>query len=248
MRKTRYVWEELSNPVAADEKGGGPGYYQRPRYELLNVLRKVPRRSLEVGCGGGATIKEMKLRYPECYAAGVELSADAANVARRSADDIIVGNVEEVDFADHGIAEKSLDTVFFPDVLEHLRDPWLLLRRIKPFLTVDAQIIASIPNVRNLWLLLELARGKFDYEPDGLLDVTHLRFFTLKSMRRMFEEAGYVVTRVDRILDDRTASSLNALPGQALDVATPNLVLKQMSFDDINDLKTMQFILVTTPR
>jgi 2-polyprenyl-3-methyl-5-hydroxy-6-metoxy-1,4-benzoquinol methylase len=99
-----------------------------------------------------------------------------------------------VDFEAEGIGAGQIDTVIVADVLEHLVNPWQVLVRLKSRLAPGAQVIASIPNARNIWLIWRLlTKGRWEYTERGLLDVTHLRFFTAEEIRRMFEETGYTV-------------------------------------------------------
>ena len=109
-------------------------YYHYARTEVLAMIKAAPGVVLDVGCGGGATGGEIKKRYPLAQVHGIELSRGAAEIARTRLDRVLNENVEELDFASAGFAPGSIDLALFPDVLEHLYDPWRLLQRLKPFL------------------------------------------------------------------------------------------------------------------
>ena len=159
---------------------------------VLEMIDGTPRRVLDLGCAGGALGAALKQRFPGASVVGVEAGSAAARKAAQRLDRVVVARLEDFDPAREGFAAGEFDAVIAADVLEHLVNPWQLLVRLRPWLAPGAQVIASIPNVRNLWLaagLLEL--GRWEYTERGLLDVTHLRFFTLDEMRRMFEETGY---------------------------------------------------------
>jgi 2-polyprenyl-3-methyl-5-hydroxy-6-metoxy-1,4-benzoquinol methylase len=159
---------------------------------LFGAIAGVPRRVLELGCAGGAFGAALKARYPGATVTGIEAGRAAAAIAATRIDRVICSRIEEVDFAAEGLAPGEFDTLIAADVLEHLVNPWEALVRVRPLLTRDAQIVASIPNVRNAILLAALAvNGRWQYRERGLLDITHLRFFTLEEIRRMFEETGY---------------------------------------------------------
>jgi 2-polyprenyl-3-methyl-5-hydroxy-6-metoxy-1,4-benzoquinol methylase len=89
--------------------------------------------------------------------------------------------------------------VIFADVLEHLGDPATVLRQVRPFLAPEGRVLASVPNVAHCAVALELLQGRVDYRPLGLLDDSHLRFFTKRSLHDLFEAAGFVVTELDRL-------------------------------------------------
>ncbi len=138
---------------------------------LFDVIAGAPRRVLELGCAAGAFGAALKARYPGATVTGIEAGHAAAAA---------------------GLAHGEFDTLIAADILEHLVNPWETLVRVKPFLAPDAQVVASIPNVRNAILIAALAvNGRWQYRERGLLDVTHLRFFTLEEIRRMLEETGY---------------------------------------------------------
>lgn len=245
-RPPRFVWEELAHPRSAFEKGGTAEYYEHARPELLNLMRHEPRFVLDVGCGGGATGALLKQHYPNAHVTGVEMNPEAADIARRRIDRLLEENVERLDFEAVGFAAKSIDVVFFPDVLEHLYDPWHLVRRLKPFLSDDCQVLASIPNVRNFWLMSELARGNWDYVEEGLLDVTHIRFFTRKGVVQFFEQTGYRIERWGANYDPRVPVA--PVPaGVYVDVDTPLLSVRHVTNADVDELRTIQFLVDAVP-
>ena len=242
----RYTWLELSQPRTLAEKGDTGEYYDRPRTDLIELLQHAPRVVLEAGCGSGATGATLKQAYPQAVVHGVELSVEAAALAANRLDRVICANVEQVDFEESGFAHGSIDTVFFPDVLEHLYDPWNLLVRLRPYLSADAQVVASIPNSRNLWLLMHLLHGNWDYVEEGLLDVTHIRFFTLKTVRELFEQTGYTIVSLWQNPDGRIPD-IPTNPGPVNTVDAGDAVLRNLSPVDVAELSTLQFRIVATP-
>jgi SAM-dependent methyltransferase len=189
------TWRRLS--AAANGAGGGAddAYYERVRDELLDMIETAPGAVLDVGCGGGATDAELKRRFPAATVIGIETVAAAAARASQRVDRVIAANVETLDFAGAGIAAGTLDLIIVADVLEHMYDPWRVLEKLRPLLAPGGRVLASIPNVRNLWLLEKIARGTFDYADEGLLDITHIRFFTFAEMQAMFAATGYAIER-----------------------------------------------------
>lgn len=246
LQAVRHVWHELSDPRGVAEKGIDSVYYRSPRLDMMARLRGAPRVMLDVGCGAGATGAAVKERFPGAQVVGIEINADAAALASDRIDRVIVDNVETLDFAQAGFAPHGIDVAFFPDVLEHLYDPWKLLERLRAFLTPDAHVVASIPNVRNLWLLLQLMGGNWDYAEEGLLDVTHVRFFTKKSVIQLFEQTGYRVDSISCNLDGRVPQI--AVPqGGRVNLDMPSCLIKNVSDQDALELRTLQFVVDATP-
>ena len=159
---------------------------------LFDVIVGAPRHVLELGCAGGMFGARLKERYPGATVVGIEPGRAAAAVAATRIDRVICARLENVDFAAEGLLPGEFDTVIAADVLEHVVNPWDVLVRIKPLLAPNAQVVASVPNVRNALLIADLVvKGRWEYRERGLLDITHLRFFTLEEIRRLFEETGY---------------------------------------------------------
>jgi|SRR5947209_10958173 len=166
------------------------GYYADPRPEIAALVPVSARRVLDVGCGYGALGELLKARGHEV--SGVELVPEAATHARRFLDRVEVADVETDGMP---FAAGSFDAIILADVLEHLIDPWQVAKQAAELLAPGGCVIASVPNVQNIDVLRRLVRGRWDYRERGILDRGHLRFFTVRTLRRMLEEAGLRVTR-----------------------------------------------------
>jgi 2-polyprenyl-3-methyl-5-hydroxy-6-metoxy-1,4-benzoquinol methylase len=172
----------------------GSTYYENPRSEMLPFVPADTGTVLDIGCGAGAFAGKLKERdgAPEIW--GIEMDPAAAARAGDTVDRVLVGNALEIV---PGLPEAHFDCVVMNDILEHLEDPAALLKGLRPALKPGAVLTASIPNVRYFFNVADLAlHGRWDYTDEGILDRTHLRFFTRSSMVRLFEEAGYEVDRV----------------------------------------------------
>lgn len=158
------------------------------------IVSLVPpaTRVLEFGCATGYMSQVLKSRLG-CTVVGVEIDRDAAAIAEQHTERVIVGDAEKIDYAAE-LAGEEFDVVLFADVLEHLKEPGDVLRRVRPFIAENGVVIASIPNIAHASVRLALLGGEFRYREWGLLDDTHLRFFTRASIQDLFEESGYVIT------------------------------------------------------
>jgi trans-aconitate methyltransferase len=229
-----------------------PGYFDNARVELLDLFPSPRARLLDVGCGSGATGALAKARWPNAEVIGIEIVPEAAERAAVRLDRVIAGSVETLDLTSAGIA--GIDGVVLADVLEHLVDPWGFLERLRRVLEPDAIVVASLPNVGNLWLIEELAAGRFDYTPDGLLDKTHLRFFTRATIATLFATSGYAVERWERTTDGRVDDATRRrifgvmLPERfAGRVAGRRVTVRGVDAAAYDDLRTIQFRLVARP-
>jgi hypothetical protein len=137
----------------------------------------------------------MKRSMPGLWVWGCELNARAAQVAATRLDHVTTVPREQWSAADRERV-ASVDTVLLLDVLEHMYNPWAELEFLSANLPPDAQVIVSLPNIGYLWVIEALSRGEFQYLPAGVLDVTHIRFFTLDTMREMFEQTGFEVEAI----------------------------------------------------
>lgn len=167
-------------------------YYTHRRLEMAVFIPEKARRILDVGCGAGGFGASLKL-HREVEVVGIELNESAAALASKVLDKVINAPVEKIDFTELG----GFDCIVLNDVLEHLADPWEIVRLLTSALKADAKIVASIPNIRWFPVLFDLVWfGRWQYENEGVLDRTHLRFFTKKSMTELFESSGLTVELV----------------------------------------------------
>lgn len=151
------------------------------------------KKVLDVGCATGYLAEWFKKNA--CYVVGIEIDYEAAKIAKRYCDNVIIEDVEHIKKLPY--PEGFFDVIVYGDILEHLIRPDLVLVKFKKYLSPKGYVIASIPNIAWWLIRLRLLVGKFEYTNTGILDATHLRFFTLKTIRTLFENAGYKINKVD---------------------------------------------------
>ena len=160
------------------------------RYRLARLTGNSPA-VLDVGCAVGYIGEFLRRSSPGRWLAGIEIDPGAAEKARPHYDQVIVGSID--DPAVWNQLRRKVDAMIFGDVLEHTADPIVVLRLARPKLSDDGLIVVSIPNIGYVKVRLRLLLGKFDYEDWGIMDRTHLRFFTLKTAQEMLRQAGFAI-------------------------------------------------------
>lgn len=206
-------------------------YYSFERNEIFPFIPQDIQRTLDVGCASGIFSTKLKqARGVETW--GIEMQKDIAEIAKSKLDRVLVGSFEEV--CDQ-LPQHYFDCIFLNDVLEHMPDPESCLRRIKSNMLPKGTIIASIPNMRYIEVLIELLfRKDWRYRDSGILDRTHLRFFTKKSMIRMFQDCGYKIDMV---------KGINGVSPFCL-----TSILSKLSLNSLEDLKYKQYIILASSK
>lgn len=216
-------------------------YFSRVNPDLLVKVPLSSKRILEIGCGEGRLAAVYQRRNPSVAYLGVELFEDAGRQASNHMHDVVVGDIEQsstIAELDKRINGEKFDALLFGDVLEHLRDPWRVLAELRTRVSEGGVCIACIPNVSHWSLLAEQLKGRWDYADAGLLDRTHLRFFTLETAVELFERAGWtVLDATPRVLwPDKTKAALESfLP------VSKSLGVSQEKFQ--RDLSAFQWVI-----
>jgi 2-polyprenyl-3-methyl-5-hydroxy-6-metoxy-1,4-benzoquinol methylase len=169
-------------------------YYEGANPYLLKHINEGWTEVLDIGCskgGLGAAIKEKGIRV-----SGIENFEEAAQIAKGKLDHVIQGNIETMELP---YEKEQFDCIIFGDVLEHLFDPWLVLKKVKPYVKKEGSILTSIPNAAHISIVISLLNGDWTYEEVGLMDKTHIRFFTFKEMMRLFTNTGFSINQVERV-------------------------------------------------
>jgi tetratricopeptide (TPR) repeat protein/glycosyltransferase involved in cell wall biosynthesis len=191
---SRVVGENTKESNDADKP---ESYYKNIRHDLIPLVPEDAICILEVGCAEGMTGNELKKR-PGVFVAGIENNEIAAEMARMVLDDVITGDIESMDIP---YSPSAFDCIIFADVLEHLVNPLDVLKKMTKFLKKDGTIIMSIPNVQFYGVVHQLIEGNWTYQKEGILDETHLRFFTFKEIEKLVKEAGLSIQQVEETLD-----------------------------------------------
>ena len=168
-------------------------YFHNVRPEVIELVPQSVMRILEVGCAAGETGGALKRQNPAREVVGVEYNGKAAQKAAKLLDRVFVGDSERLELP---YPEGYFDCIIYSDVLEHLRDPEALLRRHKRLLAPDGMMVMSIPNLQHISVLNQLVEGRFTYQDEGLLDRTHIHFFTLHEIQDMLKRCGLAAALV----------------------------------------------------
>ena len=192
-------------------------YFHSQRKEMVPFIPNDVQTLLEVGCGSGSFASHLKA-LRKIVVTGIEPQRSAFEQASTVLDTVLHLDV------DSGITElkgQQFDCIVFNDVLEHLVDPWDALTKVRELLAPGGSVVASIPNIRYMPVLKEFVlRGNWRYQRDGVMDRTHLRFFTERSIAEMFDTSGYEISEcqgINGIQFPWKYSLLNRLTGRRLE-------------------------------
>ena len=170
------------------------GYFGYIRWGIIAPINQGDNRILDIGCGDGSTGRVLKKEGKAKEIIGIELNPVAGQQAKVELDKVILGDIEILQLP---FEEEYFDYIILGDILEHLYDPEDVLKKVRPYLKTKGFIVASIPNIRHWRIIRDLAiKGEWKYKNEGILDDTHLRFFTRKSILRMFNDNGFEVEQM----------------------------------------------------
>lgn len=164
-------------------------YYTWARLEIIKLITHSsdqPVKVLEVGCGLGATLAKIQYFWPMAEVKGIEIVQRVAELGANYLD-IVQGNIETMKLP---YEEEHFDYIILADVIEHLHEPEETIRKLIPYLKKGGAFLCSILNLMHVSALLPLLQGKLDYKDSGILDRTHIRFFTLDSIIKLFSRCG----------------------------------------------------------
>lgn len=202
-------------PISGTRTGGDSsstspaevGYTAKPAHYFAGAradfVEDLPDSSsaaiLEIGCGSGSTGSLAIIRGKCARYCGIELNSQAASAAALELHEVVHGNVETIELP---WAPEQFDALIMSEVLEHLVDPWSTLRKLHPLLKPGALVIAGSPNVAHYRVIVMLLQGDWQLKESGLMDRTHLRWFTPKTYERLFIETGYEILSTTHIGQD----------------------------------------------
>jgi 2-polyprenyl-3-methyl-5-hydroxy-6-metoxy-1,4-benzoquinol methylase len=219
---------------------------QTPATNIFNqtVFDEMPsnlKKIVEIGTGSGALANAYKQVNPNTKYIGVEIDSGYADLSKQYCDKVYLENFESPSW--DLINELSdADLVIFSDVLEHMYDPWKVLDRLAKSLSKNSSVIASIPNTQHWSLQKEILTGNFNYTDSGLLDRTHIRYFTRKTILTLFSEHGFLISKITpRIFDFSSQNEhLEWIKGSAelFDLDIQEVIL---------DSATFQFVITAIP-
>ncbi len=169
--------------------------YPYSSHQIIIRLVGGGRKVLDVGCSNGNLAKIFQENG--CEVVGIEYDSSAAEKAKEFCQEVIQGDLDDDKIFRHKVLQKEkFDVIVCGDILEHLKDPAAVLEKLKKLLKPEGYFVISLPNVAHYTVRWQLLRGKWNYQETGILDKTHLRFFTYKSMLRLFSELNLEVENV----------------------------------------------------
>lgn len=177
-------------------------YDPQPDSAGQKVARMVgdSKRVLELGTGPGAVTKLLHAR--KCRVTALELDPAAIEIVTQYCEQVLPGDLNSSDWPGLLKGVDRFEAIVAADVLEHLYDPWETLRKLAPLLAQNGNLVVSLPHVGHSVILACLLKGDFDYQPWGLLDKTHIRFFGINNIQKLFQDAGFKIVGADFVVKE----------------------------------------------
>lgn len=183
-------------------------YYNFEKHRFIQLIPEGQNKILDLGCAAGRVGRKLRELKKASEVIGVEIFQPAAVEAAKHYDKVYVGDVENIslDYKDF------FDFVICGDIIEHFRDPWTMLNKINTFLKKDAFLISSVPNIRYWSIIKDLViYGNWEYVNAGIMDQTHLRFFTRNTFINMLQRANYEIDHHEMIIYGNKKNFFNRL-------------------------------------
>lgn len=209
--------------------------------DLLRLIPKNSMRVIEIGCSSGALAREFKRLNPHCNWLGIDIDMNYAQLAQRYCDESMAMDIETANSTFYQ-SQSERDCWVFGDTLEHLKDPWKVLGEIRNIMPSHGCIVACIPNAQHWSIIAKLSIGDFRYEDSGLLDKTHLRWFTKKTIIELFLSSGFrIISGVPRIFNEPSRDQILPIIGEIAKTcgADPNIAM--------NDSMALQYVILAEP-
>lgn len=182
------------------------GYFDNVRLDVVSFIDKPVGDVLEIGCGAGGTLSYLKTNCLARHVVGIDIARSQVEIAlQQGVDEAFVSNLDDLEDILHG---RTFDAILMLDVLEHLVDPWSVLKRVSAFLKTGGRIYLSLPNVQSVRVLVPLFMGQWQYKELGILDKTHLRFFTKRTAVELLVGAGFLLEGVHHRLESHALPRL----------------------------------------
>jgi 2-polyprenyl-3-methyl-5-hydroxy-6-metoxy-1,4-benzoquinol methylase len=193
-------------------------YYSNIRLDLVNLIdtNKTGLKVLEIGAAYGETLYYLKEKGLAIEAIGIELFEDKNNKEKyKIIDRFIFGNINEIHLPEF---EGYFDLILLPDVLEHIFDPKVTLKKVHKYLKNDGEIIVSMPNIRHFSAFINIfVKGDFKYEDSGIFDYTHVKFYCKKNIKELLETTNFKILK--------TESSIKNFKGKSFSKVINNITL-----------------------
>ncbi len=175
-------------------------YKVRPNMAVVKILRMVGanKRVLELGSGPGSITRLLKGN--QCRVTAMELDAKAIEVVSEFCEEVFPCDLNDPAWPEKLTDCSKFEAIVAGDVLEHLYDPWLVLKSLHSLLADDGCVVISLPHIGHNAVIACLLAGDLEYQPWGLLDKTHIRFFGIENIQKLFDEAGFKIVEVDYVI------------------------------------------------
>lgn len=205
-------------------------YYSNVRHDLISLIdeNKKGLKILEIGAAYGATLYYLKSQNIAKEVVGIDLFEDTKNKENYlPLDTFIFGNIETLDISQY---DNYFDLILLPDVLEHLIEPKIALKKIYKTLKVNGEILVSMPNVRHYSVLNQVfLKGDFKYEESGILDYTHYRFYCKKNIISLLESSGLITQQI--------VSSIRVYKGKSI-----SKIINKLTFGIFEEFFSVQYL------